>query len=83
MTTVFAESKTGATFMSEVEVDSFDGSLTVLSNYGHGYRSAHRAVAQSHFPGQTLWCVYRLTWINSSGVRVAMTTWNTQEHRSS
>jgi hypothetical protein len=65
--------------MAEVEVES-DGSLSILSNDGRGYRSAHRDYAQQHF-GKALWCMNRLTWVNASGVRVVLTRWNTQEFR--
>jgi len=73
-------SKTGASFMAEVEEES-DGSITILSNDGHGYRSAHRAYAAEHFGHRALWAMNRLTWINIGGARVILTRWNTQEFR--
>jgi hypothetical protein len=62
--------------MSEIETES-DGSITILSNDGHGYRSAHRDYAAEHFGTRNLWAMNRLTWINSGGARVILTRWNT------
>lgn len=73
-------SRTGDSFMAEVDTES-DGALTVLSNYGDGYRSAHRDHAAQHFGTHALWCMNRLTWINTHGVRVVLTRWHTQAHR--
>lgn len=71
-------SRTGASFMSEVETES-DGALTILSNYGHGYRSAHREYAAQHFGTRRLWAMNRLTWINFGGSRVILTRWHTAD----
>jgi len=73
-------SRTGAAFGAEVTTES-DGALVILSNDGHGYRSAHRDAAATHFDHVTLWCMNRSTWINANGVRVVMTRWHTDAHR--
>lgn len=73
-------SRDGSAFGAKVDVES-DGALTILSNDGKGYRSAHRDHAQAHFPGHVLWCMNRLSWVNLDGVRVVMTRWHTQEYR--
>lgn len=73
-------SRTGAAFMAEIETES-DGAVTILSNDGRGYRSAHRDYARKAFGNRALWCMNRLTWINSGGARVVLTRWHTQEFR--
>ena len=74
-------SRDGSSFSAVVTVDDHDGSLTVLSNDGKGYRSAHRDHAAEHFGHVALWNMSRLTWINLHGVRVVLTRWNTQTYR--
>lgn len=76
----FAGSRTGATFGVSIEQES-DGSLVLISEDSHGYRSAHRDFAAAYFDHRALWCMNRLSWVNSHGVRVVMTRWNTQEYR--
>lgn len=78
-TSVRLPSRTGDTLGSEIEVES-DGSITILTEHRHGYRSAHRDYAQQHF-GEALWCMHRLTWLNKHGFRVVLTRWNTQKFR--
>lgn len=77
---VILNARNGAIFMGQSEVEA-DGSLTVLTTDGTGHRSAHRDHAQKHFAGQVLWCMNRLSWVNTDGVRVVLTRWNTQEFR--
>lgn len=75
-------SRTGAAFMAELEIES-DGALTILSNAGHGDRSAHRDYAAKHFGTHRLWAMNRITWVNFSGVRVILTRWHTAAHYAS
>ena len=79
-THTFAKSRDGSTFGCIAETET-DGAFTLLSNYGKGYRSAHRDAARAHFDTGALWCMNRLTWINTSGVRVVLTRWQTQAFR--
>lgn len=78
----FLPSRTGASFGAIIEIED-DGVLTILSNDGHGVRSAHRDYAANHFEHKLLWCKNRLSWINSEGVRVSLTSWHTEEWRKS
>jgi hypothetical protein len=70
----FLPSRTGATFQAIVTTDLPDSrEITILTNHGNGYRSAHRDYARS--------CGYRalrngpISWRNASGVRVVLTRW--------
>ena len=78
----FLPSRSGAVFGAEVEVES-DGALTILSNDGAGYRSAHRDFAAEHFEHKAMLCSGRLTWVNTSGARVVLTRWHTAQHAES
>ena len=69
----FLISQTGTMFGSVVTLED-DGSLTVLSNDGKGYRSAHRAEAKRQL-GKSAKCIARMTWLNLSNVRVVCTQW--------
>ena len=74
MSTRFLPSRNGSTFMADVETEQDWPSLTILTNDGAGYRSAHRDAARAHF-GRAPQCVDRLTWINANNVRVVLTRW--------
>lgn len=78
--TKFLPSRSGAVFMARVEVET-DGALTILTNSGHGERSAHRDAAREHFGTGNLWCMNRLSWINTDNARVTLTRWHTQAFR--
>ena len=69
---MFLPSRTGAMF-GAVVTDETDGSLSILSNDGKGYRSAHRKEATKRL-GRVK-CLSRLTWLNLDGVRVVSTLW--------
>ncbi len=58
-----------------------DGSITIVSEWTAGYRSAHRRQAQSMFPGRLLWRAAHVSWRNASGTRVALTRWHTEKFR--
>lgn len=67
-------SRDGSVFPATIDHDH-DGSLTILSAHGKGYRSAHRDRARREFPGKLLHTPDRLSWINTHGVRVVLTRW--------
>ena len=67
-------SRTGAVFGAVVETHPDVAALTVLSNDGRGWRSAHRAGATEHFGGSVTRTDV-LRWVNSSGAPVVMSCW--------
>lgn len=68
------KSQNGSVFGAIVTKES-DGSVSILTNDGKGYRSAHRGHAKSLLGSKRLTCTSRLTWINMDGARVVSTTW--------
>lgn len=72
--TAFLPSRTGDVFMATVTDESPSrDQITILSNHGNGYKSAHRDYARSCGYGQLI--NGPITWLNGSGVRVALTRW--------
>lgn len=78
MNLTFADTRTTPKATFGVNVSRHDdGTVSVVSNVGRGYRSAHRQAAATEF-GTTYGKVRKINafrYINTSGVLVVLTVW--------